>query len=544
MPRVDQTLRRTSARFGRGRPAGRRLLSQSDFAYLGSYSVANSVGEGVEFGAPVAHRYVGGELRFLVDAYNVGLHDLTEFKLNPSGFGSTISSTHRTNYWRGSDVWQFRAPQALTGHHFGIWYEDLGGGAGRLWQSYGIDYSGSPYAGITSAVATCELSGTNTTPASPGTVNNYKANFGFQGVSQRCVMGRVQKNPAWFSSQYGVGPYLYGFGGYSSLMDQGGQASLGLFCLAAPDVTANYVPKAYPTPPTPAWPQDGSDYNVPASDFKILADHRSGTTAPSDWYTSPGTPATFDRGARLTAVANYYDGGANSAALSGTATFTLNSVNVTFSQTQTLAAGNWIGPGSGSAVVGGPGQVLAASVSNSLTATLTAPYTGATTTSTCRYFLSPPNPPVAGPYWNGTAPDGKYRWEWGASYFATGNWIDGPNKYGLVAVMSGAAGKAWYHSPGNFLSSDSGAAEIHVFDPADLGAAALGTKNTWNVQPAAMKDVTADLTALGVLTRGHGNEDNCPAGATFDAVTNRLWLYSPHVSGTSNSLLSCYGVNC
>jgi hypothetical protein len=65
---------------------------------------------------------------------------------------------------------------------------------------------------------------------------------------------------------------------------------MGLMMLAIPDVTTYKENSVLPT-----------------RDFKILADHRSGTVAP-DWY-ADRKPTRFDRGRRNADVVNYYDGG-------------------------------------------------------------------------------------------------------------------------------------------------------------------------------------------------------------------------------------------
>src|SRR5262249_55907618 len=156
-------------------------------------------------------------------------------------------------------------------------------------------------------------------------------------------------------------------------------------------------------------------------------------------------------------------------------------------------------------------------VGSSKTATLDAPWPEATVTDTFIVYTRPPKPPTAGPHWLSPMPDGRSRWVWGDSYFGTACVIDGPNKQGLVCVLHGAAGNAWYHKPGNAVGSDSGVGEIHVFDFADLGAAAKGEKNPWNVQPCDMKDITDDLKHEGYVVTGSGREQGGPAGAAFDS---------------------------
>ncbi len=504
------------------------VLTAADLTYLGSYILTNFVGEGITFGAPITHRYVGDSLRFLITSYNNGAYDLVEFALPAGAFGQTIGT--RTNRWPGAAVWAFRPPSALQGHHHGFWWEDQGGGTGRFWESFGIDYPGSPSQNMTLGLATCTLN-------NDGTVSNYRSCWGFQGVSQRCIMGKVQKNPVWFQQQYGVGPYLYGFGGYSSLLIQGGTTSLGLFAIAGPDVTL-YPPTAG-YPPAGYVNGSGGDWNIPATDFSILADHRTGTISGTDWYAS-GSPTTKDRGARITVPINYYDGGSFGFNTAGTATFTHGSTTVTFSQAQTLNAGDWL-----TSFATGGTYLVASSVVNSLSVNVTVPYADTTNTSVARVYRNPPNAPLASGQWLSPAPDGKSRWVWGDSYFSTGTWIDGPNRTGLVCVGNFGGGKCWYHTPGNSIGSDHGNAEIHVFDPTDLGAVKQGTKQPWNVQPSAMKDITGDLTPFGICVSNHVNESNGPTGASFDPTTGRLWVFStqiaPAFGGNGyNCLLSCY----
>ena len=111
-------------------------------------------------------------------------------------------------------------------------------------------------------------------------------------MGQRAIFGGVQPIPQWFRNKYRIShPYAVGWGGYTSRMAQGLVPSLGLMALAIPEVTTYK-----------------SDSVIPAADFKILADHRSGTTHGKDWYAS-GKPTTFDRGRRNADVVNYYDGG-------------------------------------------------------------------------------------------------------------------------------------------------------------------------------------------------------------------------------------------
>lgn len=522
-----------------GAGGGGSVLTAADFTYLGHYILTNAVGEGIAFGAPITHRYVGGELRFLITAFNGGANDVVEFAIPAGAYGQTIST--RTRLWAGNQVWGgFFSASILQGWHHGFHAEDVGGNT-RLWLTAGIDYPGAGYANMTCGVAVCQLNDNQT-------VSGANGMWGFQGVGHRCIMGKVLKNPAWFQSAYGVGPYLYCGGSYVSLLGQGGAGCLGLFTLAGPDVTGTSSRGTYPIP---GYADLGDDWTSATGTFKILSDFRSGI-GETDWYTSPGNAGSFDRGRRLNAVANYFEGGGQAANLSGTATWTNGSATVTFSQSQTLTAGEWIGPNDQTygVIQGAAHQVLASNV-NGTTATLNAVWPLATVTAVCSRYQRPPGSPQAAPTgnWLTPAPDGYGRWVWGDSYFSTQQWIDGPTKQGLVAVFAGAGGKAWYHAPGNFIGSDTGVAEIHVFSPASLGAVALGSANAWSVQPSDMKDITGDMTANGICTLSHGVENGGPSGATYDPTTKKLWVFSPGIDGAFGGggyscLLSCYAVNC
>ena len=156
---------------------------------------------------------------------------------------------------------------------------------GRLWTTHCIDYPDDSLLKRPQCLSTRTLN-------ADGTISDWKGEYGFTGVGQRAIYGGVQAIPQWFRDKYGVThPYAVGWGGYTSRMAQGLVPSLGLEMLAIPDV-ASYK----------------ADSVIPAKDFKILADHRSGTTNGLDWY-AMRKPAKFDRGQRNADVVNYYDGG-------------------------------------------------------------------------------------------------------------------------------------------------------------------------------------------------------------------------------------------
>jgi hypothetical protein len=258
---------------------GEKLLSPDDFTFVGSYPF--SADNQATFGMSLTCRRVNGQLRFLTMSYSGKVKArLIEFAL-PAKIGQKITTL--TADW--DDIWSLTSrPNLGGGDQYGLWWEDQGNGKGRLWTTHCTDFPSDKWINDTQALAVRGLN-------ADGTVTNVLGEYGFKGVGQRAIYGGVQRIPQWFRDKFGVTqPYAVGWGGYTSRMAQGLVPSLGLMVLAVPDVTTYKAGSV-----------------IPATDFKILADHRSGT-ASRDWYASGG-PTRFDRGRRNADVVNYYDGG-------------------------------------------------------------------------------------------------------------------------------------------------------------------------------------------------------------------------------------------
>ncbi len=268
------------------------LLSPSDVTFLGSYIFdSTSQDFGVTWGMGLTGRRVNGQLRFMTFRYNNGatpVAQLIEFTV-PIAFGQTIPPT----LTRWLDVWgpvYPTGPNAGGGDEYSLFWEDLGNGddgVGRLITTHCTDYPGDGPAGVDNpfAIAVRTLN-------SDGSVSDVQGEWGFIGIGQRAIYGGVQPVPQSFRDKYGVPyKYIWGFGGYTSRVAQGLVPSLGLMGVMSGDVTT------YPGTP------------LPTTAFAIVADHRSGTVAASDWYTTPGDTSQFDRGIRNSDVVNYYDGG-------------------------------------------------------------------------------------------------------------------------------------------------------------------------------------------------------------------------------------------
>jgi hypothetical protein len=364
-------------------------------------------------------RRIGGDLRFLT--IQLG-GTVMEFSLAGKNCGDMITAT--TNQWETATL-------PIHADWMGISWDDP---HQRLLWTDGSDYTATTYP---AEIFTLQLN-------SDGSVSDLHGPVQLSGINTKRTYGGAAAVPAAFQAAYGVGPYVMGFGGYTSLVNQGGGASMGLTMYSIP----------YPgTAPVNAPLSQGS--NV-ATQFAVLADHISGGSS-TDWYAS-GAPAAFDRGAMLTNHINYYDGG-------------------------------------------DPRQNPPAD--------------------------SPPTgPPQAGAQWLSPSPDGTARMTWGDSYYNTCNWISG-ERSGVACVLDACGGKCWYGS--STLHSDYRVSEIHVFAEADLGAAAQGSKNAWNVQPATMK-VISPLPGCNAIG-GPGNWGNSTVGAVsaawYDATTQLFYLIAP-----------------
>ena len=155
----------------------------------------------------------------------------------------------------------------------------------------------------------------------------------------------------------------------------------------------------------------------------------------------------------------------------------------------------------------------------------------------------PVDPPQAGAQWLSPAPDGHARWVWGDNYFNTLNWIDGPNKQGVIGVGTFLTGDCWYGNA--HLNAGGKVFELHVFDPADLGAVANGTMQPWEVQPTTIFDLT--LPGLGAGGSAGGPLYSA-AAATYDPVGQRLYILGTSCgevepSGVVSNRLYVYQVN-
>lgn len=224
-------------------PSTAQVVQGSNFNYEG-YRDVRTNGNDSTFGHGLTHRYVDGELRFLTIAHPQRLH---EFRIAGTPLGGSVTQTTAT--------WDLSGTGAMSVFN-GIWFE---AGRNRLWITSSEDYTAVNHP----AKVTLISLGSN------GSVSTIKTFF--LNVPAKRVYGGCNKVPDALVSQLG-GPYVCGWGGYTSLVNNGGGASIGpaMYAIPDPDGIAN-----------------GATANV-----RTILDH------------------AFDfRGVRRTIPQNYFDGG-------------------------------------------------------------------------------------------------------------------------------------------------------------------------------------------------------------------------------------------
>ncbi len=268
--------------------ASRRLLSKEDFTYLGAHKTAQYKGGPNSldiFSEGLTHRYVNGELRFMFASFQGNREaerfKLKEIKLNELGTPPTTVGVY-------SDMWVGWNDNAT---HKSIWWDEENG---IVWSGSGFDY---PQAGISNN-GTPAIYGREPPSESGQPCTNHTGWFGIEGIGQRAMWGKLNTIPKWFRQRESLPKYIVLGGGYTSKMAQGLGPSMGPMFVAVPDMLQYEGVPLYT-----------DNFNIPASDAKILADHRLGASKGKDWYADGYENRTYDRGVRLTLIDNYFDKG-------------------------------------------------------------------------------------------------------------------------------------------------------------------------------------------------------------------------------------------
>lgn len=163
----------------------------------------------------LTHRYVGGQLRFLTLTHQGMLH---EFALDDARLNSSDVIRQTTGRWNVGAT-------GVLNNHNGIWYEQT---RGRLWVTSAEDYT------VVSHPAKVSL----LTLGQNGSVAVQKTFY--LNVPAKRVYGGCNAVPSALVARLG-GPYVCGWGGYTSLVAQGGGASMGptMYAIPDPDSIAN-----------------------------------------------------------------------------------------------------------------------------------------------------------------------------------------------------------------------------------------------------------------------------------------------------------------
>lgn len=276
LTRFTNGTRRKSFVANAGSNPSRTLLSQGSFSYLGYYDVVDGNTE-AGLGRGFTFRYVSGTFRGMFARASTGV-PIREFTL-PGSFGGTCTLLTSIS----ADVWN---GNTTSGQKLGIWWES---GENRLWSNQALDYPDIAERAYTQCISTRVIDDSNN-------ISDWTGFFGIESVSQRAHYGGVRKVPAWFQTANSVGPYMSGFGGYTSLMASSLTPSLGPFLVFFPDPHGVYTGAAF-----------DAAYNIPIGDVAIAADHRSGVSG-TDWF-SDFENRTLDRGVRATTtIRNWFDG--------------------------------------------------------------------------------------------------------------------------------------------------------------------------------------------------------------------------------------------
>jgi hypothetical protein len=233
------------------------LITAADLTYLGYYDVQTG-GLNTTYAKGFALRKINGETRFLSNQFvghNPTRTRLDEFSIAGKKLGDTITET--TAQW--PDI------GGISDHYAVGWDESTR----QIWTTPSRDYVNTFLAASVHRRAL----------AADGTLGP-KVVVSIDGIPDKRMYGGCVTPSGALAAFLPAGHKICGWGGYTSLVAQGGGASMGFTAYAIPDpMTATGAVKPI-----------------------VLADHVSGTSACSP-------DGSHDRGIRLTAPLNYYDGG-------------------------------------------------------------------------------------------------------------------------------------------------------------------------------------------------------------------------------------------
>jgi hypothetical protein len=184
--------------------AGKTLLQQSDFRYIGAFAMPPSTpgGEDTTFGLGLTHRYVSGELRMFSTAWPS--HNVYEVRVPALSTSGTLNQAQVVRDW-GDVSGSKRYTGSGAAWVYGLYWDEPDR---RLYWSYGDPYNVSN--------PNDPAVGYSTLNDSTGTATPVGA-YIFNGSVLRMYIGCVMTIPQWFVDAYTGGKRLgAGCGGYFS----------------------------------------------------------------------------------------------------------------------------------------------------------------------------------------------------------------------------------------------------------------------------------------------------------------------------------------
>jgi hypothetical protein len=270
-------------------PQSRSVLTFGDFSYLGRFRMPNAVnGQDAAWGRGLAHRYVGGQLRFFTTNVNQTLYEVSLPALVTSG---TPNTAPLVRYWGDfSESKRFTDGNGVGyGQIYGLFWDEV---QSRLYWTYAEPYNASSH--------TDPSIGYSTTNESSGVATPVGV-WRFTGRGPKATTGGVLPIPQWFANAYCSGRRLgAGFGGYFSIATVGPVSMGPALCAFSPsDIDATPDRSAIPFTNLVGYPYNANERTRPyraerdtnyTSDFEDGFNPRNGKGfwAWTDWIWQGG----------------------------------------------------------------------------------------------------------------------------------------------------------------------------------------------------------------------------------------------------------------
>lgn len=417
------------------------LLQPTDFTYLGKYRIS---------AWPYMHgftvRRYGNEVRFIT---RVGANQQFFQEHTTSGVAFE-ESCPLTQQWRPNGKLQFG-----PGRHESLFWDSA---LNRLWFVQAVDYPGgdTPAEGYPTNITLVDI------PDRSGLVSSA-ARISLQGVPDRKILSGVARVPPTAQTAYALGPYVAGFGGYASMVTAAGGAVLNLSLYSLPNPT----PYMANSPPNATFDPSASGTRIPSGHFQPIF--------------APGSV----RGVRIWHGYHFApDGGSITLKPLGNFPGGRVPTGSYYPKAGKSVYGpiNWI-EGAGGVDPHANGDLGQKPMNYDMVFRPGPPY-----------FISPR--PDAHPRW----PAGSvayFQWD----KYVGAAWIHTGSKRGFVALASVGNGRSYYISSAGYC--DRASAELHLFDPDDLGAIRSGrlSSGVESLRPYAMAH-------LAELDHGNGFVNN------------------------------------